>query len=61
MPTALSFRPLPRTAASPHGFELHVDGDVVAESDDRDALTTLMRRYSGYGRVAIFPARRARG
>jgi hypothetical protein len=59
MTTSLSLHSLPPSA--PRGYELHVDGDIVAEADDRDALTALLRRYAGYDRVAILPARAARG
>lgn len=38
-----------------------MDGDVVAEADDRDALTALMRRYAGYDRVTILPVRASHG
>jgi hypothetical protein len=51
-------RPLPSPSATPcRRFELHVDGDVVAEADDHDSLTALARRYAGYDRVSILRSR----
>jgi hypothetical protein len=44
------------SAGATRRYELHVDGDVVAEGADPAQLASLARRYAGYDRVGIVAA-----
>jgi hypothetical protein len=39
-------------------LELHVDGDVVLESDDHGLVARQAARYAGYASVAVIAPRR---